>query len=77
MLYIDNPVGTGFSFTQRDEGYTRNETDVGRDLFEALQQFFTLFPEYVGNAFYATGESYAGAYLRVLSQNAIYQSKYM
>ncbi|CAN8012994.1 unnamed protein product, partial [Ixodes pacificus] len=63
MLYVDNPVGTGFSFTQQDQGYTRNETDVGRDLFEALQQFFTIYPEYVGNAFYATGESYAGKYV--------------
>ncbi|KAM7303139.1 hypothetical protein ISCGN_018647 [Ixodes scapularis] len=60
MLYVDNPVGVGFSFTQQDRGYAHNESDVGRDLFEALQQFFTLFPEYVGNDFYATGESYAG-----------------
>ncbi|KAG0422662.1 hypothetical protein HPB47_001552 [Ixodes persulcatus] len=59
MLYVDNPVGVGFSFTQQDQGYAHNESDVGRDLFEALQQFFTLFPEYVGNDFYATGESYA------------------
>ncbi|KAL1421165.1 hypothetical protein MTO96_023335 [Rhipicephalus appendiculatus] len=30
MLYIDNPVGAGFSFTQDDNGYARNEEDVGR-----------------------------------------------
>lgn len=63
VLYVDNPVGVGFSFTQHDQGYTSNETDVGRDLLEALQQFFTLFPEYVANDFYATGESYAGKYV--------------
>lgn len=60
MLYVDNPVGTGFSFTGREEGYARNQSDVARDLFEALQQFFTLFHEYSGNDFYVTGESYAG-----------------
>lgn len=60
MLYIDNPVGTGFSFTKSDEGYVTNEAEVGRDLFEALQQFFTLFSEYADNDFYITGESYAG-----------------
>ncbi|KAH7963026.1 hypothetical protein HPB52_019289 [Rhipicephalus sanguineus] len=59
MLYIDNPVGAGFSFTQDDRGYARNEEDVVRDLHEALQQFFTLFDEYAANDFYATGESYA------------------
>ncbi|CAN7997625.1 unnamed protein product, partial [Ixodes pacificus] len=63
MLYIDNPVGTGYSFTGKDQGYARNETDVGRDLLEALQQFFTLFHEFAGNEFYASGESYAGKYV--------------
>lgn len=60
MLYIDNPVGTGFSFTKHDEGYVTNQSEVGRDLFEALQQFFTVFTEYADNDFYVTGESYAG-----------------
>lgn len=67
MLYVDNPVGAGFSFTQHDQGYARNETDVGEDLLEALQQFFTLFPEYVSNDFYATGESYAGKYVPAIA----------
>lgn len=67
MLYIDNPVGAGFSFTQDDRGYARNEVDVGRDLHEALQQFFTLFHEYAGNDFYASGESYAGKYVPAIA----------
>ncbi|XP_072365490.1 probable serine carboxypeptidase CPVL isoform X2 [Scyliorhinus torazame] len=63
MLYIDNPVGTGFSFTDHDEGYAQNEDDVGRDLYSALLQFFQIFYEYQQNDFYATGESYAGKYV--------------
>uniref|UniRef100_A0A8D0G6Y4 Probable serine carboxypeptidase CPVL n=1 Tax=Sphenodon punctatus TaxID=8508 RepID=A0A8D0G6Y4_SPHPU len=62
MLYIDNPVGTGFSFTD-DTGYAVNQVDVGRDLYSALTQFFQLFPDYQKNDFYATGESYAGKYV--------------
>lgn len=62
MLYIDNPVGTGFSFTD-DTGYAVNQDDVGRDLYSALIQFFQLFPDYQKNDFYATGESYAGKYV--------------
>ncbi|XP_015991447.1 probable serine carboxypeptidase CPVL [Rousettus aegyptiacus] len=63
MLYIDNPVGTGFSFTDDPQGYAINEDDVARDLFRALIQFFQLFPEYKENDFYATGESYGGKYV--------------
>ncbi|KAH9368037.1 hypothetical protein HPB48_019866 [Haemaphysalis longicornis] len=60
MLYVDQPVGAGYSFTDSDAGYARNMTDVGRDMLEFLQQFFTLFGELAENEFYLSGESYAG-----------------
>ncbi|XP_025785081.1 probable serine carboxypeptidase CPVL [Puma concolor] len=63
MLYIDNPVGTGFSFTDDPQGYAVNEDDVAWNLYSALTHFFLLFPEYKNNDFYATGESYAGKYV--------------
>ena len=46
VLYIDNPVGAGFSFTEDDEGYPTFVNESSSDLYEALQQFFNLFPEY-------------------------------
>lgn len=46
LLYIDNPVGAGFSFTEHIEGYPNFVNESTRDLYEALQQFFTLLPEY-------------------------------
>lgn len=61
VLYIDNPVGTGYSFT--NNGFAQNETKVGEDLYQALVQFFTVFPEIASNAFFITGESYAGKYI--------------
>lgn len=66
VIYIDNPVGTGFSFTDKDEGYARNQIDVGENLYNALLQFFTLFPDLQQNDFYATGESYAGKYVSMI-----------
>ncbi|XP_061190859.1 probable serine carboxypeptidase CPVL isoform X2 [Saccostrea echinata] len=67
MLYIDNPVGTGFSFTGKDEGYATNEQDVARDLYSCLTQFFQVFHQFQKNDFYATGESYAGKYVPAIS----------
>ncbi|XP_069317923.1 probable serine carboxypeptidase CPVL isoform X1 [Eulemur rufifrons] len=67
MLYIDNPVGTGFSFTDDPHGYAVNEDDVAQNLYNALIQFFQLFPEYKDNDFYATGESYAGKYVPAIA----------
>ena len=63
LLYIDNPVGTGYSFTSSDQGYARSQDDVGRDLYSALSQFFQIYTDYAPNPFYVTGESYAGKYV--------------
>jgi vitellogenic carboxypeptidase-like protein len=63
LLYIDNPVGTGYSFTSNDAGYTRTQNDVARDLYSALAQFFQIYTDYASSPFYVTGESYAGKYV--------------
>jgi vitellogenic carboxypeptidase-like protein len=63
VLYIDNPVGTGYSFTSNDEGYAHSQDDVARDLYSALTQFFQIYTDYLSNSFYITGESYAGKYV--------------
>jgi len=67
VLFVDNPVGTGFSFTDKEECYARNQTTVSRDLFNLLQQFFQIFSELKNNEFYLTGESYAGKYIPSLA----------
>lgn len=75
MLYIDNPVGTGFSFTESVNGYAKNQFDVGQDLLSALYQFFLLFPDLQANEFFITGESYAGKYVPAIGY-AIHQDSY-
>jgi len=67
MLYIDNPVGAGFSFTKNVNGFVTSEDDVARDLYSALSQFFQVFSDYANNDFYVTGESYAGKYIPAIS----------
>jgi len=65
MIYIDNPVGAGFSFS--DKLPTTND-DVTNNLYEFLQQWFKLFPEYQANPFYAFGESYAGKFVPAITR---------
>jgi len=66
MLYVDNPVGAGFSFADDYDGYARTEDQVAENLLEALLQFFTLFPDLKAADFYLTGYSYAGKYIPAL-----------
>lgn len=74
ILYIDSPVGAGYSFTDNAAGYATNQVDVGNNLFSAVKQFFQLFSEYKTNRFYITGESYAGKYIPALGW-AIYSKR--
>ncbi|TRY70301.1 hypothetical protein TCAL_02456 [Tigriopus californicus] len=75
MLYIDQPVGTGFSFTESEEGYAKNQEDVARDLYDFMQQFYKMFPELLQNELYITGESYAGKYVPAISYKIHQENK--
>ncbi|KAK7102093.1 hypothetical protein V1264_020372 [Littorina saxatilis] len=66
MLYIDNPVGVGYSFTKNDAGYSTSTKEAAENMYRVLVQFFKMFPQYSKNDFYAGGQSYAGKYVPVL-----------
>ncbi|CAH0391113.1 unnamed protein product [Bemisia tabaci] len=75
LVFIDNPVGAGFSFTKKDSGYARDETDVARDLYEALVQLHKLFPTLQSNKLFITGESYAGKYIPAIGHKIYQENK--
>ncbi|KAJ4970212.1 hypothetical protein NE237_003311 [Protea cynaroides] len=63
LLYVDQPTGTGFSYSSDKRDIRHNEKEVSNDLYDFLQAFFAEHPEFVNNEFYITGESYAGHYI--------------
>ncbi|CAL1404178.1 unnamed protein product [Linum trigynum] len=67
ILYVDQPTGTGFSYTTDDSDIRHNETGVSNDLYSFLQEFFKGHSKYANNDFYITGESYAGHYIPALA----------
>ncbi|XP_010543556.1 PREDICTED: serine carboxypeptidase-like 49 [Tarenaya hassleriana] len=63
LLYVDQPVGTGFSYSTDKRDIRHDESGVSNDLYDFLQAFFAEHPEFLANDFYITGESYAGHYI--------------
>jgi len=63
VAYIDNPVGTGMSYTKSKDGFVTDENEVGRDLLNFLYKFYEMYPQYQKLPLYITGESYAGKYV--------------
>lgn len=74
MLYIDNPVGAGFSFTESEDGNPETDQQVAKELLEGLVQFMKIYPAMVSGAepsktpVYAFGESYGGSYVISLAK---------
>ncbi|XP_064485139.1 venom serine carboxypeptidase-like [Ornithodoros turicata] len=58
VIYLDEPVGAGFSFTQNENGYAKSFEDIADNIHDFLRQFLLLFPEYRGRQFYPAGDSY-------------------
>ncbi|QCE07900.1 serine carboxypeptidase-like [Vigna unguiculata] len=63
LLYVDQPTGTGFSYSTDNRDIRHDEEGVSNDLYDFLQAFFAEHPEYAENDFFITGESYAGHYI--------------
>jgi len=75
MLFIDQPVGTGFSWTDSPDDEVTSEVQVAEDVLQFLLAFLAAKPALAGNDFFVTGESYAGHYCpavaaRVAEHNA-------
>ena len=68
MLFIDNPVGAGFSYTTSDAGYCNDSKGcVAENLYSLLQQFYGAFPDQLDVELFITGESYGGHYVPAIS----------
>jgi hypothetical protein len=58
MLWIDSPVGTGYSYVNNPSGYATNERTIAEELYTALYTFFfELHPEYSKLPFYIFGKT--------------------
>ncbi|KAK9466806.1 Alpha/Beta hydrolase protein [Lipomyces arxii] len=62
VLFVDNPLGTGFSFVDTDS-YLHELPEMVNDFMTFMDTFFDLFPQYLVDDMYIAGESYAGMYI--------------
>ena len=60
VLYVDNPIGTGFSYTNITQGYSTTDTGIADNLVLFMKGFLIKHPEYAGNDFWVFCESYGG-----------------
>lgn len=63
MLYIEQPAGVGYSYSQDKNDYKTGDTETAADNYELILEFLRRFPERQNNPFYIASESYGGHYM--------------
>ncbi|XP_026501053.2 retinoid-inducible serine carboxypeptidase-like [Vanessa tameamea] len=60
VLFIDNPVGTGFSYVDDLKYLTKTNDEIALDFVELMRGFYRANPEFEGVPLYIYGQSYGG-----------------
>ena len=69
VLFVDQPLGTGFSFTDGFKHMRKKESDIALDFERFLRGFYEKYPEYQKNDLYLAGESFAGQYIPAIASH--------
>ncbi|XP_023524192.1 serine carboxypeptidase-like 7 [Cucurbita pepo subsp. pepo] len=68
ILFIDTPVGTGFSYAQTPRGLKKGDVLQIEQNHQFLRKWLADHPEFIRNPFYVGGGSYSGMIVPSLTQ---------
>ncbi|XP_061375863.1 serine carboxypeptidase-like 17 [Gastrolobium bilobum] len=68
MIYIDAPVGTGFSYSKTQQGYYSNDKQWVEHMYDFLRKWLVDHPKFRSNQLYIGGGSYSGMIVTPLVQ---------
>lgn len=60
ILFLDAPVGTGFSYSTSADGWSSSDTDSALETYEFLRKWLIEHPKYLPLQLYVGGDSYSG-----------------
>ncbi|CAA2961921.1 serine carboxypeptidase-like 18, partial [Olea europaea subsp. europaea] len=67
IIFIDWPVGTGFSYSNTSQGCSSSDTKSAKDTYTFLRKWLLSHPMFIKNRLYVAGESYAGKLVPMIS----------
>eukprot|EP00850_Spirogloea_muscicola_P002397 SM000009S23526 [mRNA] locus=s9:580204:583567:- [translate_table: standard] len=71
VLFVDNPIGTGFSVVGPSETAPTDQARVAEHLLHGLLAFFGENPDFAGRPLVVAGESYGGKYVPSLAHRLL------
>ncbi|KAG9440610.1 hypothetical protein H6P81_020775 [Aristolochia fimbriata] len=71
IIFTDQPVGTGFSYSIGTADYNNSDTKSVKQLHEFLRKWLLAHPRFMSNPLYVGGVSYAGKIVPILALEII------
>ncbi|AQK66295.1 serine carboxypeptidase-like 18 isoform X2 [Zea mays] len=60
VIFLDSPVGAGFSYSHTEEGYKSSDTRAVNQILVFLKKWFDKYPQFFSSPLYIAGDSYSG-----------------
>ncbi|GKV19791.1 hypothetical protein SLEP1_g30010 [Rubroshorea leprosula] len=69
FIFLDQPVGTGFSYSTTSDGYYIGDISSAAQTSEFIRKWLMNHPEFLTNPLYIAGDSYSGMTVPVILQD--------
>ncbi|KAG6676170.1 hypothetical protein I3842_15G139100 [Carya illinoinensis] len=71
IVYLDAPVGAGFSYSETSDGYAMDDYKYVAQAYEFIQKWLIEHPQFMENQLYVGGESYGGKPVPMIVQQIV------
>ncbi|KAJ4836756.1 hypothetical protein Tsubulata_027652 [Turnera subulata] len=75
LVFVDTPIGTGFSIASTHEELPRNQLSIARHLYAAVTGFIESDPLFRNRPIYFAGQSYGGKYAPAIGYYILKQNQ--
>lgn len=75
LLFIDSPLGVGYSFAGSKDDYIKTSTQAAEHLYYTITQLNIKYPSWFKRDFYIFGESYGGHWVPATAHKILTENK--
>ncbi|KAL2896682.1 Serine carboxypeptidase-like 2, partial [Bienertia sinuspersici] len=72
ILFVESPVGTGFSYGTTAESYNTDDTMSSKLIYEFLQMWLMVYPQFAKHPLYVGASSYSGLIAPFVTQEIVH-----